>query len=175
MELNCHPANTRRSCCNVVCLLGIPNKIPFQVIWARAQYFLQDCMCTQWRLKSACTFRVWSESLQGTLWGVKNSKHLQVAYEDRSACTNVQADLRLHWAHMQSWGKCWALTHFWQEPASVAQSDSCLTGDQVTGSIPCRSSNILLYRLIMKYFLLSFSPFHWFKKGNCQFLEKECA
>ena len=30
-------------------------------------------------------------------------------------------------------------------------------------------------RLIMKYFLRSFSPFRWFKKGSCQFLAKECA
>ena len=29
--------------------------------------------------------------------------------------------------------------------------------------------------LIMKYFLRSFSPFRWFKKGSCQFLAKECA
>ena len=35
--------------------------------------------------------------------------------------------------------------------------------------------NILSWRLIMKYFLLSFSPFRWFKKGSCQFLAKECA
>ena len=35
--------------------------------------------------------------------------------------------------------------------------------------------NILLWRLIMKYFLRSFSPFRWFKKGSCQFLAKECA
>ena len=26
-----------------------------------------------------------------------------------------------------------------------------------------------------KYFLRSFSPFRWFKKGSCQFLAKECA
>ena len=32
-----------------------------------------------------------------------------------------------------------------------------------------------LWRLIMKYFLWSFSPFPWFKKGSCQFLAKECA
>ena len=31
------------------------------------------------------------------------------------------------------------------------------------------------WRLIMKYFLRSFSPFRWFKKGSCQFLAKECA
>ena len=35
--------------------------------------------------------------------------------------------------------------------------------------------NILSWRLIMKYFLRSFSPFCWFKKGSCQFLAKECA
>ena len=39
---------------------------------------------------------------------------------------------------------------------------------------PCRVSKILLRRLIMKYFLRS-SPFQWFKKGNCQFLVKECV
>ena len=35
--------------------------------------------------------------------------------------------------------------------------------------------NILSWRLIIKYFLRSFSPFRWFKKGSCQFLAKECA
>ena len=35
--------------------------------------------------------------------------------------------------------------------------------------------NILSWRLIVKYFLRSFSPFRWFKKGSCQFLVKECA
>ena len=35
--------------------------------------------------------------------------------------------------------------------------------------------NILFRRLIVKYFLRSFSPFCWFKKGSCQFLAKECA
>ena len=42
------------------------------------------------------------------------------------------------------------------------------TGDQEVG-------NILSWRLIMKYFQRSFSPFCWFKKGSCQFLTKECA
>ena len=50
------------------------------------------------------------------------------------------------------------------------------TGDQeVAGSAPAEVSNILSWRLIMKYFLRSFSPFRWFKKGNCLFLAKECA
>ena len=39
------------------------------------------------------------------------------------------------------------------EPASVAQLDACLTGDQeVAGSTPA-VGNILSWRLIMKYFL----------------------
>ena len=40
---------------------------------------------------------------------------------------------------------------------------------------PCRVGDILLWSLIMKYFLWSFSPFHWFKKVSGQFLAKECA
>ena len=44
-------------------------------------------------------------------------------------------------------------------PASVAQYDSRPTGDQeVAGLIPAKPGNILLWRLIMKYFLRSFSP-----------------
>ena len=51
-----------------------------------------------------------------------------------------------------------------------------LTGDQeVAGSTPAEVGNILSWRLIMKYFLRSFSPFRWFKKDSCQFLAKECA
>ena len=46
---------------------------------------------------------------------------------------------------------------------------------EVAGSTPAEVGNILSWRLIMKYFLRSFSPFRWFKKGSCQFLAKECA
>ena len=50
------------------------------------------------------------------------------------------------------------------------------TGDpEVAGSTPAEVGNILSWRLIMKYFLRSFCPFRWFKKGSCQFLAKECA
>ena len=49
------------------------------------------------------------------------------------------------------------------------------TGDQgVTGSTPTEVGNIHSWRLIVKYFLLS-SIFHWFKKGNCQFLVKKMS
>ena len=50
------------------------------------------------------------------------------------------------------------------------------TRDQeVVGSTPAEVGNILSRRLIVKYFLRSFSPFLWFKKSSCQFLAKECA
>ena len=39
------------------------------------------------------------------------------------------------------------------KPTSVAQSDARPTDDQVAGSIPAGSGNILSLRLIMKYFL----------------------
>ena len=59
------------------------------------------------------------------------------------------------------------------ELASVAQLDACLTGGQeVAGSIPAGPGNILLWRLIMKYFLQPLSLFHWFKKGSCQNMQK---
>ena len=50
----------------------------------------------------------------------------------------------------------------------MAQLDARPTGDQeIAGSPP-------LFRrdLIMKYFLRSFFPFRWFKKGSCKFLWK---
>ena len=48
-------------------------------------------------------------------------------------------------------------------------------GQEVAGSTPAEVGNILSWRLIVKYFLRSFSPFRWFKKGSCQFLAKDCA
>ena len=62
------------------------------------------------------------------------------------------------------------------KPASVAQLDA--PSDWRPGGRgfnPAEVGNILSWRLIMKYFLRSFSPFRWFKKDSCQFLAKECA
>ena len=54
---------------------------------------------------------------------------------------------------------CMFLYHALQ-PASVAQLDARPTGDQeVAGSTPAEVGNILSWRLIMKYFLRSFSLF----------------
>ena len=60
----------------------------------------------------------------------------------------------------------------------LAKSPFCVFffGDQEVAALsPSRCGNILSWRLIMKYFLQSFSPFLWFKKGSCQFLVKKCA
>ena len=60
--------------------------------------------------------------------------------------------------------------------ASVALSDMHLKGDQeVAASIPAGSGSILSWRLIMKYFLRLFFPFHLFKRGSCQLLPKKYA
>ena len=59
---------------------------------------------------------------------------------------------------------------------SVPETGLGMTGDQdVAGSTPAEAGIILSWRLIMNYFLQSFSPYRWFKKGSCQFLAKECA
>ena len=74
------------------------------------------------------------------------------------------------------WLKCIKPFKKLYAPALVAQLDARPTGDQeVAGSTPAEVGNILSWRLIMKYFLRSFSPFCWFKKGICQFLAKEYA
>ena len=60
---------------------------------------------------------------------------------------------------MFSWTDKKNIDTFWVK-ASVAQLDARLNGDQeVAGSIPAEVGNILSWRLIMKYFLRSFSPF----------------
>ena len=57
------------------------------------------------------------------------------------------------------------------QPTLMAQSDVRSTGEQeVTGSVPARSDNIL-----SNSFLRSFSLFGWVKKGSCQLLAKECT
>ena len=56
------------------------------------------------------------------------------------------------------------------------QLNAWQTGDQkVVVSTPAGPPTFFRRDLIMKYFLQSFSPFCWFKKGSCQFLAKQCA
>ena len=58
----------------------------------------------------------------------------------------------------------------------MAQLDAGPTGDQeAASSTTAWWATFFRGNLIMKVFLQSFSPFHRFKKGNSQFLAKECA
>ena len=83
--------------------------------------------------------------------------YYQVSSNYSKECSTYIADTKSMWPWWLSWMR---------RP----------TGDQeVVGSTPAEVSNILSWRLLMKYFLRSFSPFCWFKKGSCQFLSKECA
>ena len=43
---------------------------------------------------------VWSESSQDAVWTVKDAKILHEDKQDRSDCTDVQADLSFLWVHM---------------------------------------------------------------------------
>ena len=105
-------------------------------------------------------------------------------------CMSAMA-VSLRWANRGPWASCYffcffIFIHFPLSPLSLSFISSSRprwlswmrrpTGDQeVAGSTPAEVGNILSWRLIMKYFLQSFSPFRWFKKGSCQFLAKECA
>ena len=74
-------------------------------------------------------------------------------------------------ADKSMWAVIWTL-----QPASMAQLDARPTGDQEVGGLtPAGLATFFHGDLIMKYFLGSFSPFRWFKKGSCQFLAKECT
>ena len=72
------------------------------------------------------------------------------------------------------------LTSAYSMLVPVAQSDLRPTGcERLIRRSQVRSppgpATFFSWRLIMKYFLRSFSPVCWFKKGNCQCLAKECA
>ena len=61
-------------------------------------------------------------------------------------------------------------------PALVSLLDAHPAGDQeVADSTSAGAARFFLGDLIMKYFPRSFSRFLRFKKGRCQFLEKEYA
>ena len=60
------------------------------------------------------------------------------------------------------------------DKVALAQMHVCSTGDQeVADSIPAGIRQHISWWLTMKYFIRSFTPFRWFKKGSCQFLAKK--
>ena len=97
--------------CWTALLIDFPIPVGFSLdscprIWAEAQHLLQDCMCIQRRLGSACSSAQSDQSLRcppKTLW-----IH---AREDWSDCMDAQADLSLRSTHMQSFRKCCGPAH----------------------------------------------------------------
>ena len=66
-----------------------------------------------------------------------------------------------------------ALPRHQEEPASVASFDALSDWRPgVTGSIPAEVGNILSWRLIMEYFLWSFSPFPDSRRAVVSFWRK---
>ena len=59
--------------------------------------------------------------------------------------------------------------------ALMAQLDACPTSDQEVMDQSLLVLATFFQGMIMKYFLRSFSPFHRFQKGSCQFLAKGYA
>ena len=99
-----------------------------------------------------------------------------------SDCADAQADLGLRCSHIQKTRFCMAwriyshgghIGHRFR-PRWLSWMRRPTRDQEVAGSTPAEVGNILSWRL-MKYFLRSFSPFRWFKKGSCQFLAKKCA
>ena len=72
------------------------------MIWVGAHHFLQDCMCAQRRLRSACASAQPDQHLQ--------TSKASSSWQQRlwSACAEAQADLSLRGAHKQSFMKCCA-------------------------------------------------------------------
>ena len=126
-------------------------------IWAVAQHFLQDCMCAQWRLWSACTFAQSDRScrcgLEGTLghcYPLCTLRRLRSDYMD------VQADLSLCWVHMQCCASTEEVT-FEQAFSKRAWSKEIWNTlfDLIMAHIPisAQSSNSIDFRLQPVYFM----------------------
>ena len=97
------------------------NESRLYIKWVGAQYFLQDCMCAQRRLRSACAY---TQAYQFSFFFWRRfgsfAAHI-VLCEDSGQTTNVQADLSPRWAYMQFQNKCCA-------PGSNCDQTSYLSG-----------------------------------------------
>ena len=122
-----------------------------------------------WQLWANSVNSIWTNSSKQTVWTVFGPTALSKQceeYLDRQLWANSvnpnQIPDQVYRRHL----------------ASLCGSVGCarLTGDQeVAGSTPARSATFFQADWSWNIFLWSFSPFHWFKKGSCQFLVKEYA
>ena len=146
---------------------------------------------------SLCICAIWSVFTDGMCLVEPPGYLKRVKREPLPYWVDVQADLSLCWSYRSFCRFCCVLAQLYMYIWMLLSAGAmCMcyyilqfpsrprwlswmrrpTGDQeVAGSTPAEVGNILSWRLIMKYFLRSFSPFRWFKKGSCQFLAKECA
>ena len=74
-------------------------------IWHGAQYFQQDCICAQQKLRSACASAQSDQSL-------RRPREDALGAQANLSLRCAQADLSLRWAHMYSGRKCCALAQF---------------------------------------------------------------
>ena len=143
-------------------------------------------MCALRRFRSACAF---ADSDQNLHWVHFGDRHAQFLYMDSEDSYRIARMCRLIWVSVECTGQkirfftlrllCllgqikktntfWLKTRYYLELVLSRVTCHILTCKAEVG-------NILSWRFIMKYFLRSFSPFLWFKKGSCQFLAIECA
>ena len=142
------------------------------------------CLCKECRSDQLASFRsqlIWICSLSICMWIYSNN--LEQANSDLLKIRSGRGILiYLAWEGLipigelvLDWVFCLSAWPFDCQPRWLSWMRHP-TGDQeVAGSSPAEIGNILSWRLIMKYFLRSFSLIRWFKKGSCQFLAKECT
>ena len=149
-------------------------------------YFCKHCTSrwdgSWWAISSGSTqFAIFLDLKTITLWAAIHVSKCT----DRIVCFRNSGLKELSLSVQLGQTRGWDL-HWTSDTVVLRYPDNCRprwlnrmrrpTGDQeVAGSTPAKVGNILSWRLIMKYFLRSFSPFRWFKKSSCQFLAKECA
>ena len=147
LKSNSFDMDLQHMCCN----------LPLDVPAAKIQISLHICA-------------VQSESSLDALWITKNALFLGAANEDSSASAcwfeslfSARQEIYLLWYICS--GLSVQILRVISRPRWLSWMRHP-TGDQeVAGSTPVEVGNILSWRLIMKYFLWSFSPFCWFKKG----------
>ena len=98
-----------------------------------------------------CTYRIEHEHISNSIYTFRYSKNDVIFH--KYICIHIHKYIHKH-IHTYTY--------------SDWRSGDC-------GFDPRRIGYILSWILIMKYFLGSVAPFRWFKKGNCQFLAKDCA
>ena len=73
-------------------LLQLDLRNVYRIIWSGALHYLQDCICSQWRL---CICAGEPESSQGTLWAARNEKRVPIDSEDTAQYARMRRLIRV--------------------------------------------------------------------------------